>query len=224
MIEQSLEELQRLYAEQGARSEKMVRRAVEALMEREEKLAIEVIETMEPACNQAEMEIEQKSTEIVARFCPRARDMRRLVAIIKSNGDLERIGDQAVNIAENALYLIPRRRVKPLIDIPRMGDLAADMVQDSLKSFLQKNIELANRVLEKDNDVDDFDEQITRELITYMASDPSTIERSMRIIFLSGSLERIGDLATNIAEDVIYYLTGEDIRHPGDQPEESEES
>jgi len=220
MLEASLKELQRLFADQATRVEKMVRVSIESLIERNEEMAVEVIEELEPSCNKMEMVIEGKTAEIISLFAPKARDMRKIVAILKTNQCLERMGDQAVNIADFCLYLIPRRQVKPLIDIPRMSDITCSMVRDSFNAFLQEKIELANSVLERDNHVDNLEEQIIRELITYMMSDPSTIERAMRLIFITRNIERIADLATNVAEDVIYYITGRDIRHPGERPEE----
>lgn len=224
MYEDSMKELQRLFAEQAARVESMVRNSVKALLDKDEKLAKEIIEVKEPECNRAEMEISSKTAEIIALYCPKARQMRHMMAIFQANTDLERAGDLAVNISKNALYLIPRRTVKPLIDIPRMAHIAADMVRDSLKAFLEGNAELSKTVFVRDNMVDNFEEQIIRELTTYMASDLSTIERAMRLIFIAKSIERIADLATNVAEDTIYYLTGEDIRHPAEREEKEREN
>lgn len=149
--------------------------------------------------------------------------MRRIIAIIKANSSMERIGDQAVNIAQSALSLISAKPVKPLIDIPRMAKISSEMVRHSLEAFLQENLELANEVLEQDNLVDKLEEQVARELITYMIEDPRKIESAMKLILISRNLERVADLATNIAEDDIYYITGQDIRHPSDRPVESED-
>jgi phosphate transport system protein len=217
MIQEKQEELQQMFSEQAARVIKMVDIAVRALRESNDKLVMDVIEEYEPRCNQAQIEIEDVCVEILTLYAPKAVEMRRVIAIIKGNGDLERIGDQATNIAKYALYLIPRPPVKKLIDIPRMAEVAQDMVQTSLDAFLQQRLDLANSVFDRDNIVDGLNEQIIRELITYMASDPSKIERSMRLVFISRALERIGDLAMNLSEEVIYYLTGEDIRHPGNK-------
>ncbi len=217
MLNESTKELKRLFAEQAVRVESMVRNSIEALLKKDEKLAADVIMIQEPECNRAEMVISAKIGEIIALYCPRAKEMRYMMAIIQANTDLERVGDLAVNIAQCAQYLIPRRPVKPLIDIPRMAHIAADMVRDALKAFLEESLELSNTVLERDNMVDDLEEQVMRELTTYMASDLSTIERAMRLIFIAKNIERIADLATNVAEDTIYYLTGEDIRHPAER-------
>lgn len=214
MIEEKHELLQQMFSEQSARVIKMVELAVKALKDSDERLVQKVIEEYEPQCNNSQIEIEGLCVEILTLFAPKAMEMRKVVAIIKGNGDLERIGDQATNIAKYALYLIPRPPVKKLIDIPRMAEVAQEMVQISLDAFLQRRLDLANEVFDKDNIVDGLNEQIIRELVTYMASDPSKIERSMRLVFISRSLERIGDLAMNLSEEVVYLLTGEDVRHP----------
>ena len=214
MLQQGLEEFLRIFAEQSALVERMVEKAVRALIEKNEDLAYEVIETDEIECNSREKDIEAKAVELITLYAPKAGDMRKIVSIIKANRDLERIGDHAVNIAEHVLYLIPRRPVKPLIDIPRMAKIATSMIKNSLDAFLQERVDLAREVLKSDDLVDNLDVQIMRELITYMASDPTAIERSLRLIFISRNLERIGDLAMNLAEDVVYFITGNDIKHP----------
>ncbi len=224
MENEKTKELQRLFAEQASRAESMVRNAIEALIQKNEKLAHDIIEKQEPECNRAEMVISSKIAEIIALYCPRAKEMRHIMAIFQGNTDLERVGDLAVNIAQNVLFLIPRKPVKPLIDIPRMAHIAADMVRDSLKGFLEEKLDLSNMVLERDNTVDALEEQVYRELTTYMASDLTTIERAMKLIFIAKNIERIADLATNIAEDTIYYLTGEDIRHPAEREEDNDVS
>lgn len=217
MLAKAMEELLSLFAGQSARTERMVEKSVQSLLEKNEKFAREVIEIDEADCNRVEKEIESKAVEILTLFSPKATDMRKVIAIIKANLDLERIGDQSVNIAEHSIFLMHRLPVKPLIDIPRMAIISREMMNLALNAFLQDKIDLATQCLRKDNEVDALNEQIIRELITYMASDPSLIERSMRLIFITRNLERIGDLATNLAEEVTYYLTGEDIRHPGNK-------
>ncbi len=213
MLIKEMEELEKLFAEQCSLVEKMVEKAVTSLLDRDEDIACEVIEFDEQRCNALEKEIEKKATDIIALYSPRAGEMRKLVSIMKANRDLERMGDQAENIAHSALYLIPRIQVKPLIDIPRMAEIVRQMISLCLDAFLQENIKKAERALEIEESVDQFNLQIIRELITYMAGDPKTIERAMKLIFITRNLERIGDLSTNLAEEVVYYITGSDIRH-----------
>jgi len=133
--------------------------------------------------------------------------------ISRMNNDLERMGDEAVNISEGALFLIKRPEVKPLIDIPKMAEEARSMMRDSLKSFMEEDTQLAKDVCQRDDIVDGLRDDVLRELITFMASDPTTIERSNHLIRISRSLERIADLSTNICEDVIYMVEGKTIRH-----------
>ena len=136
---------------------------------------------------------------------------------IKINSDLERIADQAVSIALRAQGLITQPEVKPLIDIPRMATLAQDMVRQSLDAFVRRDAELARRVIEADDEVDSLRDQVFRELLVYMMADTATIPRALALILISRHLERIADHATNIAEDVIYIVRGEDVRERGDK-------
>ena len=142
-----------------------------------------------------------------------ASDLRLITSTMKINADLERIGDQAVNIAEYALDLLRVPLLKPLIDIPRMADMAEAMVRDSLDAFVRRDAELARRILERDDLVDNLKDQLFRELLTYMMADPTTIERAISLILVSRAIERIADHATNIAEDVIFVVEAKDVRH-----------
>lgn len=214
MLRKSIEELEKLFAEQSARVEKMITFAIRSLAENDARIARQVIEIEEPLCNSAEIEIESRAVEIIALFAPKASDVRELISIIKANKDLERIGDHAVNIAGASLRLIPMLSIKPVSDIQRMARLANSMIKNSLESFLQKDLEKARGVLESDNIVDALNEEILHELITNMEKEPSIIEQSIRLIFIVRNLERVGDLAMNIAEDVVYLITGHDVKHP----------
>jgi phosphate transport system protein len=133
--------------------------------------------------------------------------------IMKMGNDLERMGDHAVNIAESALYLIDRPAVKPLIDIPRMSELTIGMLKDSISAFINEDASLAKSVCERDGLVDSLRDQVLRELVTFMLSDSKTIERSLHLTRISGNLERVADLSTNICEDVIFMVKGQVIKH-----------
>ncbi len=191
----------------------MVEKSIKSLLERDEKLAREVIEVEEKMANENEMAIEDEAIKIIALHQPEATPLRTLIMIIKINNDLERIGDHAVNISEAALSLIPKPYVKRLIDIPRMAEMAIGMLKDSLTAFLEGNSNLARDICQRDDEVDGIRDQIFRELLTFMISDPKTIERSLLLILITRNLERIADLATNIAEDVIFITEGEVIKH-----------
>lgn len=213
MLDQKIIELkEKLFAQAGL-VEEMVAKSVRSLVEREESLAKDVIEKDEPKANDLEIEIEEYTINVMALYQPEASNLRTVIMIIKINNDLERIGDHAVNIAERALYLIPRPKVKPLIDIPRMAALSIEMLKKSLDSFTRNDSDLAVRICKMDSEVDALLDQITRELLTYVMSDSSTIDRALELILISRNLERIADLATNIAEDVIFMVKGKVIKH-----------
>jgi phosphate transport system protein len=191
----------------------MIENALRGLLSKDEELLIRVIETDEPRANDWEILIDELCTNAIAQFQPRARDLRTILMVLRMNNDLERMADHAVNIAEAALYLIERPSVKPLIDVPRMADEARGMLQDALSSFLNENAGLAKSVCERDSVVDGLEKQILRELITYMTSDATTIERAVRLLDIAKNLERIADLSTNIGEDVIFMVEGRVIKH-----------
>ncbi|MEO0071713.1 MAG: phosphate signaling complex protein PhoU, partial [candidate division WOR-3 bacterium] len=173
----------------------------------------EVLNRSEILVNQLEIEIEDTAINLIALYQPEASNLRTILMVIKINNDLERIGDHAVNIAESVLFLIPRPPIKPLIDLPLMAEHTTRMLHDSLDAFTKGNAELAREVCARDSLVDSLKEQIIRELITYMTSDATTIDRALKLMLIALNLERIADLATNIAEDVIYAVKGEVIKH-----------
>jgi phosphate transport system protein len=150
---------------------------------------------------------------LLALHQPMAVDLRAIVAAVKINTDLERVGDLAINIAEAARRYVQHAPVKKLIDIPRMATIAQNMLRDSLDAFVRRDTDLAQRVLNEDDKLDDLKTQIFRELLTYMLQDPGTIEGALDLILISRHLERIGDHATNIAEDVIFMVSARDVRH-----------
>lgn len=215
-FERELQALKERLLAMGGLAETMIHKSVKALVDREEALVQAVLaheEEMDLLC----IEIDDRCFTLLALRQPMASDLRFLVAGIKINGDLERIGDQAVSIALRARALITQPPVKPLIDIPRMAGLSQEMVRKSLDAFVRRDPELARNVIETDDEVDNLRDQVFRELLTYMMSDPSTIPRALDLILISRHLERIADHATNIAEDVIYIVRGEDVRERGDK-------
>jgi len=213
MLEQKITKLKEKLFTMASLVESMLEKSINSLVNKDERLAKEVIEKDEPKTNDLEIEIEDLGIKLMALYQPEASSLRVIVAIIKINNDLERIGDHAVNIAERALYLIPRPLVKPLIDLPRMGEGTRKMLKESLDSFARKDANLAILVCKEDEEIDSLRDQVIRELITYMINDSSTIERSIQLVSIARNLERVADLATNIAEDVIYSLKGKVIKH-----------
>ena len=186
--------------------------AVKALVSRDAEMARQVIAS-DDAINTLEVEIDERCLRTMARYQPEAKDLRFLAMALKINNDLERMGDQAVNIAERTLELLKEPLLKPLIDLPRMAELAQRMVKDSLDAFVQQDVARAREVCRQDDQVDRLDDQIFRELLTYMMQDPRAITRAVNLILVSRHLERIADHATNIAEDVIYLTEGKTIKH-----------
>jgi len=213
LVKEGLKALREKLIESASLVESMIEKSVRGLKQRDKKLLTEVIEQDEPRENGFEIEIDEACIHLIARYQPQAKDLRTILMVLKMNNDLERMGDEAVNISESALFLVDKPQVKPLIDIPRMAQEAAEMLNDSLKSLINEDVKLAHSVCERDDIVDGLRDQICRELITFMASDPTLIERSIRLIRISRSLERIADLSTNICEDVIYMSEGRVIKH-----------
>jgi len=186
--------------------------AVKALVSRDAEMARHVIAS-DDAINTLEIEIDEACLRMLALYQPEAKDLRFITMALKINNDLERMGDQAVNIAERTVELLKEPLLKPLIDIPRMAAIAQAMVKDSLDAFVRQDVELARSVCRRDDEVDGYDDQIFRELLTYMMEDPKAITRAVNLILVSRHLERIADHATNIAEDVVYLAQGKTIKH-----------
>jgi phosphate transport system protein len=193
-------------------AESMIYKAIKSLIEREDSL-IQEVNKDEEKVNLLQIEIDELCLRLLALKQPMATDLRFITSAMKINSELERIADMAVNITERAAVLIKQPQLKPYIDISRMADLAQNMVKDSLDSFIKQDVDLARSVLIRDDKIDALKDQIFRELLTFMISDNSSIPRALELILVSRHLERIGDHATNIAEDVIYLVQGKDIRH-----------
>jgi phosphate transport system protein len=200
----------------GSLAETMIHKGIKALVDRDAALVQAVLaheEEMDLLC----IEIDDRCFTQLALRQPMASDLRFLVGAIKINSDLERIGDQAVSIALRSRSLITQPQLKPLIDIPRMAGVVQWMVRKSLDAFVQRDPELARSVIDEDDEVDNLRDQVFRELLTYMVSDTTTIPRAIDLMLISRNLERIADHSTNIAEDVIYIVRGEDVRERGDK-------
>jgi phosphate transport system protein len=199
----------------GGIVEKAIEEATQGLVEARVD-RFERVYHFEKEINHLHKEVDEDCLHLLAKQSPLAKDLRTILAVIKINTDLERIGDQAVNIAQNATRYIQSPPLKPLIDIPRMAEEARIMVREALAAFFTTDLKLAGEVMLRDDTVDGMKEQIFRELLTYKMSDPKSIEQALTLILISRNLERVGDHATNIAEDVIFIGTGKDVRHAGD--------
>lgn len=193
-------------------AQEMIGLSVKALVERKEALAKEVF-SLEDKVNHMEVEIEDFVLRLLALRQPAAGDLRLLTAVLKINNDLERVADQAVNIAEIAVELLQHPSLKPLIDIPHMANLAQRMIKNSLDAFVNQDAQLAKKVCEDDDAVDRINEQIFRELLTTIIGDPKNVARAVDLILVSRNIERVADHATNISEDVIFIVEGKNIKH-----------
>jgi phosphate transport system protein len=213
-FQEELEFLKTRLLAMGGLAEDRVRRAVGALVERDHAGLAEVLDGDEPI-NRVHVEIDGIAFRLLALHQPMAVDLRAIMAAVKINSDLERVGDLAVNIAEAGELYLRFPPVKPLIDLPRMGDIAQGMLRDALDSFVKRDMALAQSVLDRDDRLDDLKTQVFRDLLTYMLQDTTKIEPSLDLILVSRHLERIGDHATNIAEDVIFMVSAKDVRHSG---------
>lgn len=211
-FDEKIQELLERLLLMGRLAESMTQIALRVLVERDESLGEEV-NYKESQVNELQIEIDDSAVKLTALQQPVGSDVRFLFMASRIATELERIGDQAVNIVQNAHYAIKSPPLKPLVDLPMMGEIAEKMVRDSLEALVAKDCSLANQVLEEEKKVDAYRDQIFRVLLTYMMADPGTIERGLALILISRNLERVGDHATNIAEEVIYLVEGREVRH-----------
>jgi phosphate transport system protein len=211
-FQEELEQLKTRLLEMGGLAEDRVRSALDGLVERDSQLVDRVLSGDVPI-NQLHIEIDSRCFKLLALHQPMAVDLRAIVSAVKINTDLERVGDLAINIAEAVRRYLRHAPVKELIDIPRMAEIAQSMLRDSLDSYVRRDIALAQSVLNQDDELDALKTQVFRDLLTHMLQDPNTIEPGLDLILISRHLERIGDHATNIAEDVIFMVSARDVRH-----------
>ena len=196
----------------GALTEKAIEQGIYALLNRDTELARQVIAN-DLLIDRLDTEIEEKCIRLLALRQPAARDLRFITTAIKINGHLERIGDMAVSIAEKAIILNQESPLKPYVDLPRMAEIAQGMIKESLDAFVNEDVALAHKVRKDDEIIDNLNEQIFRELLTFMMENPQTIHRALIISQISKLLERVSDHAEGIADMVIYMVTGKSIRH-----------
>jgi phosphate transport system protein len=211
-FQEELEALQSRLLEMGGLAEERVRACIEALESRDLTMVAQVMAGDEPI-NQLHIEVDNRCFRLLALYQPMATDLRAIVSAVKINTDLERVGDLAVNIAEAAQRYATHPPVKKLIDIPTMGTIAQTMLRDALDAYVRRDTALAHAVLNADDQLDALKTQVFRDLLTYMLKDPATVEPALDLILISRHLERIGDHATNIAEDVIFMVSAQDVRH-----------
>lgn len=211
-LDHDVNELKTLLVTMAGEVERQLELAVRALVERDSALAQEVIAS-DATIDRREIEVDHRAVELIVRHRPMARDLRLVVAATKVAPDLERVADHAVGIARQAVVLNAVPPLKPFITLPHMAATAGGMVHDAIDAFVRNDSQLARRVIARDDAVDAMHEQVFRELLTYMMEEPRTIPRALALLIVARSLERIGDQATNIAEQVVYLVEAEDIRH-----------
>ncbi len=217
-----LEELKENLLKMAATVEEAIRDSVQSLVQRDSELAQKTF-GLEDRINKMEITIDDMCVKLLALRQPMATDLRFITSAMKIITDLERMGDQAVNIAERAISLNQEPQLKPYIDIPQMAEITQSMVKDVLDAFVNQDSRLARSVCERDDVVDRLNDQVFRELLTYMMSEPKTIIRAVHLMIVSRCLERIADHATNIAEDVIFMIDARVIKHHADDLKEEGE-
>jgi len=216
-LDQDLDRIRQELLRMAGLVEAMIGDAMQALLQRDWDKASGVI-IADKGIDVLEKEIDEACHTVLVRHQPTAVDLRFLVAVMKINNDLERMGDSAVNIAEAVEVLNQEPPLKPYIDLPRMAEKVREMVRHSLDAFVARDTRTAISVCAADDEIDGFYHQLFRELLTYMIEDPKNVSRALHLLLISRNLERIADHATNIAEDVIYYVEGRDIRHSAGVP------
>jgi len=211
-FDQELAELKEALLRMASLAEQSVAQSLKALVQRDDALARKV-HADDNELDQLQIEVDDRCIKLLAMRQPMAKDLRFIAMAMKICTDLERIGDQSVNIAHRTEELNKEPLLKPLIDIPRMADIARGMIRDALDAFVYGKPELARQLIQRDEQVDRLNQQLHRELTSFMIEDPHTITRALNLMSVAHNLERIGDHATNIAEDIVYLYEGRDIRH-----------
>lgn len=196
----------------GKRVENAIEAAIEGLVNRDQK-SLEKVHKFEEEINKNHVEVDEACLKILAKQSPLATNLRFVISVIKVNADLERMGDQAVNIAQNSRLYIAHEPIKPLVDLPKMAAEVRVMVNEALQSFVSRDVDLAKKVLRHDDIVDQFKGKIFDELVEIMSKDGKTVKRALELILIARNFERLGDHATNIAEETIFDVSGKDIRH-----------
>lgn len=211
-FDDELKQLKEKLFRMGLQVEEAIAKASQALFERDSKKAEAVIKG-DQEINLCEIEIDEMGHELIALFQPMAVDLRFITMVLKINNDLERMGDQAVNIAEKAIDINQEPPVKLYVDLPQIAEVARGMVREALEAFMQRDAVKAKQILEKDDTIDEFNDKVYLDVQKLIREKPDMTKQGVALIMVSHNLERVADLATNIAEDVIYLSRGIDVRH-----------
>ncbi len=211
-FDEELHALKEKIVDMGERAQEMFQLAMRALVQRDAALLDEVLK-YEEQVDQFQIDVDDTVIRLVTTYGPVALDLRFVLMVARINTELERIGDQSCNMCENVQLLLREPALKELVDLPRMADTASAMVRQALQAFKENDTDRALEVIRRDNEVDALNDQLFRELLTYMMSDSHNITRALALLLIARSLERIADHATNIAEEVVFVVKGKDIRH-----------
>ena len=212
-FQEELEQLKTRLLEMGGLAEERVRLAVKGLVDRDHDLIDQVLVGGDEPVNRLHIEIDNRCFTLLALYQPMAADLRTIVAAVKINTDLERVGDLAVNIAQRSISMLGRPQLKPLVDVPHMSKTVESMVRKSLDAFVQRDEALARSVLLSDDEVDELKNSVYQELLGMLESGTAPAGTAFDLIFIAHNLERVADHATNIAEDVLFLIKGIDVRH-----------
>jgi phosphate transport system protein len=215
-FDQQIEDLKQQLLLMSGRAESIIRKALESLTRRDPVLADEVIAD-DKLIDRMEIDIEEACIQLLALQQPLAKDLRLITSALKISNDLERVGDHAVNIAGCAKQLVGKAPVRPLADLPALAEKSIGMLRDALDAFVRFDAEAARRLVRRDDEVDDLNRQMFAELIRRMIADPQQVERSMTLVLVGRNLERIADLATNVAEEVVFIAEARIIKHHADE-------
>ena len=211
-FELELDALKARILEMGGVAERMVARASEALVKRDRAIVADVLEG-EETLDRFQVEIDGEAVRLITVYTPTAKDLRFLLMVVRINTELERIGDQAVNNCEYVEMFLSDPPARPLHDLSRMTDIACEMVHGALAAFASEDVDMARRVVSLDDQVDELNRQTFKDLLADGNDDPDMVKRSMSLVLLARSIERIADHAENICEEVVFLVKGEDIRH-----------
>ncbi len=211
-FDDELHALKETIVDMGERAQEMFQLAMRALVQRDAS-RLDEVQKYEEQVDQFQIEIDDAVIRLVTTYGPVALDLRFVLMVARINTELERIGDQAVNMCENVQLLLREPALKEPVDLPRMADVASSMVREALQAFREGDTKRAVEVIRRDNEVDALNDQLFRELLTYMMSDPRNITRALALLLIARSLERVADHATNMAEEVVFVVKGKDIRH-----------
>ncbi|MBU0710507.1 phosphate signaling complex protein PhoU [bacterium] len=214
MLIEKIQELKKEIIEYAAHVEAMIAKSIRGLQTKDMAMLKEVIEVDEPIANEFELRMDKHCTTTIAQYQPTAGDLRTILMILKMGNDLERLGDEAVNISKSAIFLVERPKIRAKgVNVVKLADASIGMLKDSINSFINEDVDLAKNVCARDDIVDSYRDDTLKNLIAFIGEEPATVERSLHMMNICRKLERVADLSTNLCEDVIFMVEGKVIKH-----------